>query len=103
MEYFDELTDTELIEIKKIIKELKKCLTKAFNPNWFNVMQLGNGGRHLHFHLVPRYKGKIKFSGKVFTDPDYGKMLKDRYKPYSDKKLLLELRDYLKNFLFLAK
>lgn len=99
VEYFDELTDVELLELKKIIKELKEMLIKAFEPDWFNVMQLGNGGRHIHFHLVPRYKGKIKFDGKTFTDPDYGKMLNDRYKPYSNKKLLLKLRDYLKKSL----
>ncbi|MDD5192949.1 MAG: HIT family protein [Candidatus Nanoarchaeia archaeon] len=94
-EYFNELTDKELIEIKKIIGELKKMLVRAFKPDWFNVMQLGNGGRHLHFHLVPRYKKVVKFEGRSFKDPDYGKMVVDRYKP-ENKKFLIRLRDYLK-------
>lgn len=95
IEYFDELSDKELIEVKKIIKELKKMLIKSFNPDWFNVMQLGNGGKHLHFHLVPRYKKKVRFANRIFSDPDYGKMLIDRYKP-DNKEFLLKLRDYLK-------
>jgi diadenosine tetraphosphate (Ap4A) HIT family hydrolase len=93
-EYFDELTIEELTELKDIIKELRQMLIKAFKPDWFNVMQLGNGGRHIHFHLVPRYNKVVRFDGKDFSDPDYGRMLVDRYKPY-DKKVLLKMKDYL--------
>jgi len=95
IEYFDEITNEELLELKKIIKEMKKMLIKSFKPDWFNVMQLGNGGKHLHFHLVPRYKSKVKFDNKIFTDPDYGKMIVDRYKP-ANKEFLLKLKDYLR-------
>ncbi len=95
VEQFEELTNKELIELKKIIKELKKMLVKSFNPDWFNVMQLGNGGRHLHVHLVPRFEKPIKFDGKTFKDPDYGGMIIDRYKP-AKKEFLIKLRDYLK-------
>jgi diadenosine tetraphosphate (Ap4A) HIT family hydrolase len=95
IEYFDELTTEELAELRDIIKELRQMLKKALHPDWFNVMQLGIGGRHLHFHLVPRYKGRIRFAGKTFSDPDYGKMLTNRYKPY-DKKVMIKLRDFLK-------
>ena len=96
IENFEDLTDEELIELKKIIKELKKMLIKSFNPDMFNVMQLGNTGKHLHFHLVPRYKKKVKFTGRDFSDPDFGKMLVDRYKP-DNKEFLIKLRDYLKS------
>jgi len=95
IEYFDELTNKELIELKEIIRELKKMLVKSFNPDWFNVMQLGNGGRHMHFHLVPRFKRPVKFDGKTFRDPDYGRMIVDRYKPAKEE-FLKKLRDYLK-------
>jgi diadenosine tetraphosphate (Ap4A) HIT family hydrolase len=95
-EYFDELTDAELIELKKIIKELKKVLIKAFNPDWFNVMQMGNMSRHIHFHLIPRYKHKIRFANRTFSDPDYGNMLVNRYKP-ANKIFLLKLKAYLKS------
>lgn len=94
-EQFEKLHNREIWELKKIIAERKRALTKAFNPDWFNVMQLGNRGRHLHIHLVPRYKHKVVFSGRTFTDPDYGKMLKDRYKPCKDKQLLLKCKKLL--------
>jgi len=96
IEYFDELTNQELIELKKIIKELRQMLIKSFNPDWFNVMQLGNGGRHLHIHLVPRFAKPVKFAGKTFRDPDYGGMIVDRYEP-AKKEFLTKLRDYLKS------
>jgi diadenosine tetraphosphate (Ap4A) HIT family hydrolase len=46
------------LELKLIVKEWRSAMNKAFEPDWFNVMQLGNMTKHLHFQLVPRYKKK---------------------------------------------
>jgi len=94
VEKFEELTDKELIELKQIIKELKTALKKTFNPDWFNVMQLGNMTKHIHFQLVPRYSKSRKFDGRVFVDEDYGKMIVNRWKK-EDKKFLLKLKEYI--------
>lgn len=79
--YYDELTNEEIIELKRIIKETRKLLDKKFHPDWYNVMQLGNMDKHLHIQIFPRYKTARKVAGKTFKDPDYGNMLQNRYKP----------------------
>ncbi|HII71969.1 TPA: HIT family protein [Candidatus Woesearchaeota archaeon] len=94
-EYFDDLTDKELIELKQVVSDCRSALDKAFHPDWFNVMQLGNMVRHIHFHLVPRYKDPREFEGRSFVDQDYGKMLVDRWKP-EDKEFLTKLADHLR-------
>ncbi len=95
-ERFEELTDEELIELKQVIKELKSALKKTFNPDWFNVMQLGNMTKHIHFQLVPRYCKHRNFDGRVFVDEDYGNMVVNRWKK-EDKKFLLKLKECISN------
>jgi diadenosine tetraphosphate (Ap4A) HIT family hydrolase len=66
-----EATPEELTEFFAIIKELKLAIEKSFNPDWMNYSFLGNTDKHLHCHMVPRYKEKRVFKGKVFEDPTY--------------------------------
>jgi diadenosine tetraphosphate (Ap4A) HIT family hydrolase len=80
IENFEELKDEELIELKKVVKEWKDAMTKFSKPNWFNVMHLGNGRKHLHFQLVPRYEKKRVYSDRTFIDRDYGRMVVERIK-----------------------
>ena len=88
IEFFEELTDEELLELKQVITELKWALGKTFRPDWFNVMQLGNAENHLHVHLVPRYKEPREYGGRTFADQDYGKMIIDRWEPESEEFLI---------------
>ncbi len=93
-EQFEEMTDEELSELKQVITEWKRALHMAFNPDWFNVMQLGNADKHLHFQLVPRYQGKRNFEGREFADKDYGKMIISVWKP-EDEGFLKKLKDHI--------
>ncbi|MBU1199825.1 MAG: HIT family protein [Nanoarchaeota archaeon] len=93
--FFEELRDEELIELKKIIMEIKETLNKTFKPDWFNVMQLGNMTPHLHFQLVPRYKEKRIFVGREFIDKSYGRPILDEWIE-EDNIFLKKLRNYIK-------
>lgn len=97
IEFFEELKDEELTELKQIIKEIKSALNKTFHPDWFNVMHLGNMVKHLHIHLVPRYKEARKYDGRTFVDKNYGRMVIDRWKPENKKFLTKVVRDIQKN------
>ena len=88
--FFEELSEEELIELRQAVRDIKCALDKEFQPDWFNVMQLGNATKHLHVHLVPRYRQPRRYAGRVFTDPDYGKMMVDRWNP-EEKAFLAEL------------
>lgn len=66
-------TTEEREELFSILKQMRSALQKAFKPDWFNYAFLGNGTRHLHCHLVPRYASQRKFAGEVFRDVRWGK------------------------------
>ncbi len=63
----DQLTDEELAELMKMTVEMEKLLKKILSPDAFNLgFNLGKDAGagvadHLHFHLVPRWKGDTNF------------------------------------------
>lgn len=57
----DELFDT-------VIPELQESLGKMFDPDLYNYTSLGNDCRHLHIHIIPRYKNTVMFDGEEFED-----------------------------------
>lgn len=65
-------TDEELVEFGKIIKELKSAIEKSFQSDWMNYSFLGNQTRHLHCHMIPRYKDEREFNGHKFRDTRRG-------------------------------
>lgn len=62
--YFD-ASNQQINDIHELIKLGKKLLDREFSPDGFNIgVNIGfYGGQtihHLHFHLIPRYKGDIE-------------------------------------------
>lgn len=55
------LTDTELLEFKRIGTIAENLLQTAFNAEWFNYVQAGNVVKNIHIHLQPRYSFERKF------------------------------------------
>ena len=59
------------------------AIHKAFHPDKINYGAYGDGGCHLHFHLVPKYRGEFEWGtpfamnpGKTFlTDAAYEEMI----------------------------
>jgi len=63
-----QLTDEELLEMQKLIIKSIEAIKKAMNPDGFNIgLNLGSevSGAgipgHLHWHIVPRWKGDHNF------------------------------------------
>jgi len=65
----EELTKEENFDLLDCILFAKKILTAELNPVGFNIgINLGEAGGskdHLHWHLVPRYKGDIGFTTTI--------------------------------------
>ena len=61
-----------------------KALHAAFHPDKINYGAYGDGGCHLHFHLVPKYRDSFEWGtvfqmnpGKVYlTEEEYALMIR---------------------------
>ena len=66
-----------------MVARVGKAIHKAFNPDKVNYGAYGDGGCHLHMHLVPKYKDQFEW-GTVFqmnpgetylTEAEYEEMI----------------------------
>lgn len=73
-----EVTREEAEELVVIVEKIKKAIRASFHNDIFNYTSLGNRGRHVHLHLVPRYSEPVEFSGQNFVDARWGQ----NYSPY---------------------
>jgi len=63
----DQVSDEEMLELTKLVRESKKALSLAIKPHGFNVgMNFGRCAgaglpEHFHIHVVPRWDGDTNF------------------------------------------
>ena len=65
------------------VTKAAKAIHKAFHPDKVNYGAYGDGGCHLHFHLVPKYKDEFEWGtpfamnpGKTYlTEAEYEAMI----------------------------
>lgn len=62
--YFD-ANEQQIIAIHNLISQGKELLDQQYSPDGYNIgVNIGHYGgqtvHHLHFHLIPRYKGDIE-------------------------------------------
>ena len=93
-----ELQDTEIIELKAVIKDLEVTLLgiEEFKPDRFNYLQMGNALHHLHFHAIPRYATPRHFNDKEWNDLTFGHP-PVWSKVEVDKELVLKIKDKFLN------
>ena len=71
----DKVSEEEMLEMFKVVRESQKALSLALKPHGFNVgMNLGRCSGaglpgHLHIHVVPRWDGDTNFM-HVCSDTD---------------------------------
>jgi ATP adenylyltransferase len=71
----EQATETEMLEMLKLVRESQKALRAAIKPQGFNIgINIGRVAGaglpgHLHFHLVPRWEGDTNFIN-VCSDTD---------------------------------
>ncbi len=82
--YF-EATENEILAIGRAIQKAKKILDDEYSPDAYNIginngEAAGQSVKHLHVHIIPRYKGDVK-------DPKGGVrwILKDKANYWDDK------------------
>ena len=65
------------------VAQAANAIHKAFHPDKVNYGAYGDGGCHLHFHLVPKYEGQFEWGtpfamnpGKTYlTEAEYAEMI----------------------------
>jgi diadenosine tetraphosphate (Ap4A) HIT family hydrolase len=69
---FLDMTAGEREELFRAGLEARRALAGLFRPDLFNYASLGNVCRHLHVHLVPRYREARTCLGLDFVDSRWG-------------------------------
>ena len=77
-----DLTDEERDAYFAEIAKVSRAVHKVFNPDKVNYGAYGDTGCHLHFHIVPKYRGGEEWGGTfemnsgrtMLTDAEYEEM-----------------------------
>ncbi|MFB6217290.1 MAG: HIT family protein [Candidatus Aenigmatarchaeota archaeon] len=77
----------ELFEV--VVPETKNAIDSCFEPDLYNYASLGNSVRHLHLHVIPRYRDEREFDGVIFRDERWG----HNYKPYPEFDITEDTKD----------
>lgn len=78
-----DISDEERNLFFEDVNHAAKALHKAFHPDKVNYGAYGDGGCHLHFHLVPKYKDEFEWQTtfamnpqqKFLTDEEYNELI----------------------------
>lgn len=57
VEHIAELTEEEIVEIAKAIRNTAKAIKKILNPEKVYTTSFGESVKHVHFYVIPRMKG----------------------------------------------
>lgn len=63
----DELTPEEWAAFANDLHRACGAITSAVRPDHLNVESLGNVVPHLHWHIVPRYRGDGRWGAPIWT------------------------------------
>ncbi len=80
------LTDTELLDMMKLVKEMQVLLEKKIKPHGFNIGintgRVGGAGYrgHIHVHIVPRWTGDTNFMPVIGNTKIIAQSLKELHR-----------------------
>lgn len=80
-----ELSDEERNAFFADVARAAKAIHAAFRPDKVNYGAYGDTGRHLHFHLVPKYRDQFEWGGVFQMDPKRVILSQDDYSAMAEK------------------
>ena len=80
-----DLTDAERDAFFADVNRVAKALHAEFHPDKINYGAYGDTGRHLHFHLVPKYKDQAEWGGVFEMNPGKKFLTEAEYREMIDK------------------
>lgn len=91
-----ELTPDEWMQLRVEVRDAELVLDRLFRPDRYNLMFLMNLDRHVHLHVVPRYRTARTYASKDFEDPDFGSLATTAGRRMTDEWLNALVRDLRK-------
>lgn len=64
-----DLTDAERNDYFAEVNQVANALHKLFSPDKINNGAYGDGGSHLHFHLMPKYEEQSEWGTPLAMNP----------------------------------
>lgn len=80
-----ELSDEERNAFFSDVARTAKAIHAAFRPDKVNYGAYGDTGRHLHFHLVPKYRDQFEWGSVFQMDPKRVTLSQDDYSAMAEK------------------
>ena len=80
-----ELSDEERNAFFADVARAARAIHAAFHPDKVNYGAYGDTGRHLHFHLVPKYKDQFEWGGVFQMDPRQTALSQEEYQAMIEK------------------
>ncbi|MDA3847685.1 MAG: HIT family protein [Vallitaleaceae bacterium] len=74
-----ELSDSQRNLFFDDVNRVAKALHSAFKPDKINYGAYGDTGRHMHFHLVPKYKEDFEWTKVFEMNPDQVYLSDEQY------------------------
>lgn len=67
------------------IAKVARAMHKAFSPDKINYGAYGDTGKHLHFHLVPKYKDETEWTKTFEMNPGQVKLTDAEYESLAEE------------------
>lgn len=64
-----DLNESERARLMRVVFELEAGLRELLRPDKINLASLGNAVPHLHWHVIPRFRGDPHFPGPIWGPP----------------------------------
>ncbi|TAN32627.1 HIT family protein [Patescibacteria group bacterium] len=65
---FSDITDEEMLDFAKLVRETENALKKSFNYDKIHWLMYMTKDPHVHFHIFPRYNEDKNFGGIQWMD-----------------------------------
>jgi ATP adenylyltransferase len=81
----EDLNKEEFLDLWQVLKKTKRLMEKSLKPDGYNIgINLGKVSgagidKHLHIHVVPRWKGDVNFMPAVTNTKVISQSLKELY------------------------
>lgn len=80
-----DLNDSDISAYYQDVAKVSRILHKLFNPDKINYGAYGDTAKHIHTHLVPKYKDAFEWGGVFAMNPDKVKLSDNEYNELVNK------------------